>query len=378
MPPWENNPALEDLILQFQQNVGGTTGQYDKPNAVGRFRNDSLPDDSESDRGRSRHDCVPLPFPNRAIVAKRSEIDEDLLKLFRKVEINMLLLDAIKHIPKYAKFLKELCVHKRKKMKGVVKTGEVLSSIVHHEDAKAGIQRILPKKYPDPSIFAVPCIIGGCTLTNFMLDLRSLINVMLALIYKSLNLRDLEPTRMEVQLANRSVVHPLGVLKDVLVQVDKLIFPADFYVLDVEDNAFEEGSALFWDNPLMIAKTKIDVHARTLLMDQQEVGSDLSQNESKQTQVESNFRHLSPLSDRVGHSTPSTQEKYPLPEHLKYAYLGDNQLFSVIIANNLSREQEKLLEVLRKHKKAIGWTLTNLSICMHKILLEEDARPVRQ
>ncbi|RDX76526.1 hypothetical protein CR513_43474, partial [Mucuna pruriens] len=49
---------------------------------------------------------APLPFPNRTVVGKRSEIDENLLKLFRKVDINILLLDAIKQIPKYAKFLK--------------------------------------------------------------------------------------------------------------------------------------------------------------------------------------------------------------------------------------------------------------------------------
>ncbi|RDX89102.1 hypothetical protein CR513_29229, partial [Mucuna pruriens] len=68
-----------------------------------------------------------------------------------------------------------------------------------------------------------------------------------------------------------------------------------------------------------------------------------------------------------------TIELKPLPEHLKYTYLGDNPQFSVIIANNFNKEQEeKLLEVLRKHKKAIGWTLADLpginpSICMPKI-----------
>ncbi|RDX96190.1 hypothetical protein CR513_21179, partial [Mucuna pruriens] len=72
------------------------------------------------------------------------------------------------------------------------------------------------------------------------------------------------------------------------------------------------------------------------------------------------------LLDRVRQLTPSTQEKYvspqpqttelkSLPERLKYAYLGNNQQFSVIIANNLNREQEeKLLKVLRRHKKALG------------------------
>ncbi|RDX58058.1 hypothetical protein CR513_62649, partial [Mucuna pruriens] len=70
--------------------------------------------------------------------------------------------------------------------------------------------------------------------------------------------------------------------------------------------------------------------------------------------------------DRVSQPTPSIEEKDISPQpsntelklllaHLKYAYLGDHQQLPVIIANNLNGEQEeKLLEVLKKHKKAIG------------------------
>ncbi|RDX82889.1 hypothetical protein CR513_36271, partial [Mucuna pruriens] len=86
---------------------------------------------------------------------------------------------------------------------------------------------------------------------------------------------------------------------------------------------------------------------------------------SKQTKAVSNSEHPDLLSDRVSQPTPPTQkyvspqpqaiELKPLPEHLKYAYLGDNQQFPVIIGNNHHRDQEEqLLEVLRKHKKAIG------------------------
>ncbi|RDX88291.1 hypothetical protein CR513_30129, partial [Mucuna pruriens] len=60
---------------------------------------------------------VPLPFPTWTLTTRKPETVEELLRMFRKVEINIPLLDAIKQIPKYAKFLKELCVHKRKKMK---------------------------------------------------------------------------------------------------------------------------------------------------------------------------------------------------------------------------------------------------------------------
>ncbi|RDY14443.1 hypothetical protein CR513_00487, partial [Mucuna pruriens] len=100
-------------------------------------------------------------------------------------------------------------------------------------------------------------------------------------------------------------------------------------------------------------------------------------------------------SNRVGQSIPSTANQFsppqspptklkPLPKHLKYAYLDDHQQFPIIIANNLNQgQEEKLLNVLRKHKKAIGWTLADLlginpSIYMHKILLEDEARPIGQ
>ncbi|RDX78321.1 hypothetical protein CR513_41422, partial [Mucuna pruriens] len=83
-------------------------------------------------------------------------------------------------------------------------------------------------------------------------------------------------------------------------------------------------------------------------------------------------------------SLPPPLELKPLPNHLKYAYLDNEQQFPVIIANNLHQEQEdKLLNILRQHKKAIGWKLSDLlginpSICMNKILMEEEFKPIRQ
>ncbi|XP_057734070.1 uncharacterized protein LOC130949339 [Arachis stenosperma] len=77
-------------------------------------------------------------------------------------------------------------------------------------------------------------------------------------------------------------------------------------------------------------------------------------------------------------------ELKPLPSHLKYAFLEDNQKFLVIIASELSsEEEEKLLDVLKKYKKAIGWSLADIvridpRKCMHRIFLQEGARPVRQ
>ncbi|RDX66462.1 hypothetical protein CR513_54766, partial [Mucuna pruriens] len=126
----------------------------------------------------------------------------------------------------------------------------------------------LRTKCRDPRIFSVPCTIGECTFANAMLDLGASINVMPTSIYKALNFGDLEPTWMTIQLENRSVVQPLGILEDVIVQVNKLIFPTDFNVLDMEDETPGKGSTLILGRPfLMTTRTKIDVHVGTLSME---------------------------------------------------------------------------------------------------------------
>nr|KYP72730.1 hypothetical protein KK1_005330 [Cajanus cajan] len=101
-----------------------------------------------------------------------------------------------------------------------------------------------------------------------MLDLGASINVMPLSIFKSLSLGPMQPTGVVIQLANRSVAHPTGFIEDVLVQVGELIFPADFYVLDMEEG-FSHGSApIILGRPfLKTTRTKIDVYAGTLSME---------------------------------------------------------------------------------------------------------------
>ncbi|RDY02514.1 hypothetical protein CR513_13985, partial [Mucuna pruriens] len=115
---------------------------------------------------------------------------------------------------------------------------------------------------------------------------------------------------------------------------------------------------------------------------------------SKQSKAEIMSAHLVPSRDQVSQMganpliekspSPPPMELKPLLSHLKYAYLDKEQQLPVIIANNLHQEQEdKLLEVLRQHKKEIGWKLSDLpsinpSICMHRILMEEEIKPIRQ
>ncbi|CAM8920872.1 unnamed protein product [Rhodiola kirilowii] len=77
-------------------------------------------------------------------------------------------------------------------------------------------------------------------------------------------------------------------------------------------------------------------------------------------------------------------ELKPLPRHLKYAFLGENDTLPVIIKSGLEADQEcRLVEVLSRHKLAIGWTLVDIrgissAVCMHRILLEDGEKPSRE
>jgi len=88
----------------------------------------------------------------------------------------------------------------------------------------------------DPGSFIIPCVIGGLGEEKALADSGASINVMPYTLFQKLGLGEPRPTRMTLQLADRSVHHPRGIIEDVLVKVDKYIFPADFVVLDVDED----------------------------------------------------------------------------------------------------------------------------------------------
>ena len=157
------------------------------------------------------------------------------METFRKVEVNIPLLDAIKQIPRYAKFLKELCTNKRK-LKGSERI-----SMGRNDSALIGkyVPQI-PEKCKDPGTFSIPCIIGNSKFDNAMLDLGASVSVMPLSIFNSLSLGPLQSTDVVIHLTNRSVAYPVGFIEDVLVRVGELIFPVDFYILNMEDG-FSQG-----------------------------------------------------------------------------------------------------------------------------------------
>ena len=320
------------------------------------------------------------------------------------------------------------------------------------EQSTSLIRNNLPLKYKDPGSPTISIMVGNSKLGHALVDLGASVNMLPYSLYVELGLGELESTNITLQLAERSVNIPRGIVKDVLVQVDKFYFPVDFVVLDTQP-VVNQGTQfpMILGRPFLATANAI-IHCRGGLMtlsfgnmivnlnifnvikemwDEEDVCEvnmidsmvqKYIDNDSyddplmsclvnpgwveEVTTFESEFLHsiiehnevleangwspkfetLPPIKDRVlpSEERPPKLELKPLPSHLKYAFLGVEETFLVIISSSLDSDQEnKLLEILRTHKTAIGWTIADIKgisllICTHRIHLEEDVKPSRK
>lgn len=171
---------------------------------------------------------VKLPYPH---VSKKKEKEEQFarfLDIFKRLQINIPFAEALEQMPTDAKFMKELLTKKRKFRED--------ETVALTEECSAILQRKLPPKLKDPGSFTIPCTIGNMTIGKALCDLGASINLMPLSILKKLGEGEVKPTRMSLQLTDRSIKYPYGILEDVLVKIDKFIFPADFVILDMEED----------------------------------------------------------------------------------------------------------------------------------------------
>ena len=146
--------------------------------------------------------------------------------MLRQVKVNIPLLDMIKKVQTYAKFLKDLCIVKR----GL----NVEKKAFLTEQVSAIIQCKTPVKYKDPGRPTISVNIGGTCVENALLYLGVSASLLPYSVYKHLGLGELKPTTITLSLADRLVKIPKGTVEDVLVQVDKFYYLVDFVVLDIE------------------------------------------------------------------------------------------------------------------------------------------------
>ncbi|XP_021991882.1 uncharacterized protein LOC110888676 [Helianthus annuus] len=176
--------------------------------------------------------------------------------IFKQLKINLPLIEALKHMPKYAKFLKEI-------LKGKDKLEE-LPNVSLNVECSAVVTNSLPEKLIDPGIFTIPCLFGGDVQNHALTDLGASINLMPYSFYEKLGLGDLKPTRMTLSLAYKTVKYPRGIVENLLVKVDKFVIPVNFVVLDMEA---DENIPLILGRPFLnTAKALIDVFLGTITL----------------------------------------------------------------------------------------------------------------
>ncbi|GJS85174.1 reverse transcriptase domain-containing protein [Tanacetum coccineum] len=323
-----------------------------------------------------------------------------------QLSINIPFIEALEQMPKYAKFMKDLLTQRGRGQSGTNKA---------------------------------------------LADLGASISLMPYSMFLRLNLGELKPTRMCIKLANKSTKIPKGIAENVIVKIDRFVFPVDFIVLDIKEDhnipiilgrpflatshvmidvfnnkiSFEVGNETITfeleksmrfppsDDDTCHSVYIIDLsdldHVQEILPSEPfdsilfdlinhllptKINSLWDDNEGEQDLINKISGDLEPGSKDYTKPTlfaanmfegekPTTKLK-DLPSYLEYAFLDNNKEFLVIISSLLSsHKKELLLVVLTKHKNALAWKVADIkgispSFCTHKILIEDNFKPVVQ
>ncbi|GJS98044.1 reverse transcriptase domain-containing protein [Tanacetum coccineum] len=410
-----------------------------------------------------------IPYPSRCDNQKSrdkaSNQMEKIFQIFQDLRFDISFADALLLMPRFAPTIKSLLMNKEKLLE--------LAMLPLNENCSAMLLKKLPEKLGDPGKFLIPCNFPGMDVCHALADLGASINLMPLSFWKKLSLPELTPTRMTLELADRSITHPKGLAEDVYVKVGKFHFPTDFVVVDFK--ADPRVPLILGRSFLRIDRALIDVYGEeiTLRVDNEAVTFNLDQttrysstndksvnridiidavceeyapellgfsnNDSsggnptptsepltsefileeieaylKDDSISPEIDHadcdpegdicliekllnndpfqLPPMDlkqSEVTKAKPSIEEPpelelKDLPSHLEYAYLEENDKLPVIIAKGLKDdEKEALLKVLKSHKRAIAWKITDIKgidprFCTHKILMEDDYKPTVQ
>ncbi|XP_076918871.1 uncharacterized protein LOC143579444 [Bidens hawaiensis] len=309
-------------------------------------------------------------------------------------------------MPKYAKFLKDLLKRKDRLVE--------VSSIPLMGDCSAVVLNRVPEKLSDPGVFMIPVLFGSDAMSHALADLGASISLKPYSMYEKLELGELTTTRMSLSLADRSVKYPRGIIENLLVKVDKFVFPVDLVVLDME--ADEKVPIILGCPFLGTAKALIDVYDGKItlrvgidscfdyvcgtdlmgingLVDCDDLGeNELGENDSVCDELAEilglpemiEVNEISCENEAGSEEKPAPLELKVLPSHLEYAYLDEGSNLPVIVSSKLTEEQKsKLIDVLKLHKGAIAWRLPDIqainpAYCMHRILMEGEYKPVVQ
>ncbi|GJR25565.1 reverse transcriptase domain-containing protein [Tanacetum coccineum] len=359
-----------------------------------------------------------IPYPSRANKQKLHEKDDNLaskfVEIFKELHFELSFADALLHMPKFASMFKSLLNNKEKLFE--------LAKTLVNENCSAVILKKLPEKLGDPGKFLIPCDFKEIVECLVLADLGASINLMPLSIWKKLSLPELTPTRMILELADRSTTSPSGIAEDVFVKVGKFHFSADFVVVDY---VVDPRVPLILGRPfLRMARALIDVYGEEYA---QEVlgflNSSTSGNPTPSLDpiLSTSFPFLNPfegsdfileeieacltndsilpgiddadfdlegdllLLEKLLNDDPSSLlhpkelhfeeikmikssiddptelELKDLPYHLEYAFLEGTDKLPVIISKELKYEEKAaLLKILKSYKRAIAWKIFDI------------------
>ncbi|GKB84505.1 reverse transcriptase domain-containing protein [Tanacetum coccineum] len=367
----------------------------------------------------AKETSLPKPYKPKILYPRRLRKEKmkaqygKFLNMIRAFRINVPLIDVLAGMPNYGKFLKELISYKHK-------IKQIFAAFLSDESL-AMIQNKVPPKLRDPGSFLIPCNFNKTFSCNALSDLGASINHMPYSLYAKLSLKTLKPNKMSVRLADRSFQYPVGIAKNMLIEVVKFTFPADFVILemdedigtermifnidsamkhsysnddtsfsiDVIDEILEEDFDALLDEGSKILHSiegtlleeeifaKFDEFMAMTADEKSDSESDTEDPPFKKITINTDYKIKKSLEE-----PPTDLELKPLPYNLEYVFLEEPSFRPVIISSQLSKEKKNnLVSVLKKHKEAFAWKSTYIpgifaSFCKHKIQLLDDKKPV--
>ncbi|GJU77602.1 reverse transcriptase domain-containing protein [Tanacetum coccineum] len=213
-------------------------------------------------------------------------------------------------MPNYGKFLKELISNKHKI--------EQISASFLSDESSAILQNKVPPKLGDPRSFLIPCNFNKTFSCNALADLGASINLMPYSLYAKLFLENLKPTKMSVRLADRSFQYPVGIAEIILVEVGKFTFPADFVILEMEEDR---------KVPIILGRPFLHTaNAQWLQNENYESDSDEEELKFEKITINTDYKIKTSLKE-----PPRDLELKPLPDNLEYVFLEEPSFLPVII-----------------------------------------------
>nr|GEW03806.1 reverse transcriptase domain-containing protein [Tanacetum cinerariifolium] len=369
-----------------------------------------------------------ISYPSRLhdqkLRGKANDQKEKFFQIFKDLNFNISFVDALILMPKFGLTIKTLLTNKDKLSE--------LARTLLNEHCSTVLLKKFPEKLGDPDKFLIPCDFLGMAEYLALADLGASINLMPLTVWNKLSLPELSPTCMTLELIDHLISRPVGVAKDVYVKVGTFHFPADFVVvdfdadpraitinldqtsrysanyndmtanrIDVIDMAYEKYSDFLLkevdaflaleDDP---TSSKVDhsyfdterdiILLEAVLNDDPSLPPPTPNQGNYLPQVQKELKICEAKSDKSSIDEPPGVKLKDLPPHLEYAFLEGNDKMPVIISKNLSDEEKiDLITVLKSHKRAITWKLSDIKginpeFYTHKILIEEDFKPAVQ